>query len=321
MVSIKQLCRNRRIAKFDVVTPILVPSFSSKGFPEITWLWNHLSPHLEGTALVSAYDVFHNHIPKRLDSPSLIFIDSGGYEARKNFDLSEIYNQEYIPREWNRETHLAALKQIETLSFLALVSFDNALVHEDLGTQITTAKALFSNYPDAATDILLKPKSGLIDTGDIKTNVLQLNEFNLVGVTEKELGASLLERLQTLTRLRLILNEANLDLPIHIFGCLDPLSIWLFFLCGADVFDGLSWLRFAFYENVPIYRHSWVFLSGYEGLTDQEAQLLCCKQNLDALNTQRIAMAKFAKDYDLSCLPVSVEMVENLMNSLDISFV
>ena len=37
--------------------------------------------------------------------------------------------------------------------------------------------------------------------------------------------------------------------PIHIFGCSDPKSIILLVLSGADIFDGLGWIKHAFNEK------------------------------------------------------------------------
>jgi hypothetical protein len=64
-------------------TPLLVPSFSSKGFPEIKEIVGYSSELIEGPILVSAYDLHYGCIEGPFDFASLIFLDSGGYEASK----------------------------------------------------------------------------------------------------------------------------------------------------------------------------------------------------------------------------------------------
>ena len=73
----------------------------------------------------------------------------------------------------------------------------------------------------------------------MSANVSVLEGFDLVGVTEKELGNSLLNRLHNTSRLRMALDEVSNEAPIHVFGSLDPLNVPLYFAAGAEVFDGL----------------------------------------------------------------------------------
>ena len=80
----------------------------------------------------------------------------------------------------------------------------------------------------------------------------ELSHFSIIGFTEKELGPSLLKRMTAIARVRRALKEVNLDLPIHVFGSLDTISTPLYFLAGADIFDGLTWLRYAFRDGVRI---------------------------------------------------------------------
>ena len=60
------------------------------------------------------------------------------------------------------------------------------------------------------------------------------------------MGKSMKERLIFLSELRDCLTKENIYTPIHIFGGLEPLMTPLYFMAGADIFDGLSWLRYAF---------------------------------------------------------------------------
>lgn len=320
MISMSELCKRRRIKAVDLATPMLVPSFSSKGFPDISLIWDNLKNYLIDTVLVSSYDIYYGHLGPKLEAASLLFVDSGGYEARKDYDLSEIYNMDYDPELWDREKHLEALRKLQTDSSLILISFDELGNQHELKSQIDTAQEFFSNFPGMGTNFLIKPSaSNYLDLGEVTANVKLMSEFDLIGVTEKELGDSLASRLKSVVHLRLALSEAGLETPIHIFGCLDPISVWLFYLCGADVFDGLSWLRFVFLEDMPVYRNSWAALTGRATVSDHELFLLACLHNLQTLNRQRLAMIRFLDDPETVNLPLSLEELEAILNLAGVS--
>jgi hypothetical protein len=96
----------------NFTTPLLVPSFSSKGFPLTrqngkTWVARTLettSEWLTERMLISAYDIFHAQIPtprRLLSIPELTFIDSGGYEAGYDEDLSAVTTKDHRPKAWS----------------------------------------------------------------------------------------------------------------------------------------------------------------------------------------------------------------------------
>ncbi len=62
--------------------------------------------------------------------------------------------------------------------------------------------------------------------------------------------------MENIARLRMALTAAGLDMPIHVFGSLDTITSPMYFLAGADIFDGLTWLRFAFYKGYTMYKHN-----------------------------------------------------------------
>src|SRR3954465_9615256 len=94
-------------------TPMLVPSFSSKGFPPAREGKPWVSRVLETTAewltetmLISAYDIHHGHIPAPADlpcTPELTIVDSGGYEAGLDEDLSAVAAREHHPAAWTAD--------------------------------------------------------------------------------------------------------------------------------------------------------------------------------------------------------------------------
>src|SRR5690606_32377632 len=87
-------------------------------------------------------------------------------------------------------------------------------------------------------------------------HVEELGSFDIVGVTEKELGRSMLDRMVNVAKLRLAMDEAELRIPIHVFGALDPLSASLYYISGAEIFDGLTWIRYAYENGRCVYMHN-----------------------------------------------------------------
>src|SRR6266478_1274244 len=84
----------------ELKTPILLPSFSSKGFPKVQKILKASEEYIADEILVSAYDISHGILSQEFDFASAIFLDSGGYEASRDADLSEIYEGEHMARDW-----------------------------------------------------------------------------------------------------------------------------------------------------------------------------------------------------------------------------
>jgi hypothetical protein len=64
----------RRVLKIDGQeierTPLLISSFSSKGFPDVDKIVKYCSELIDGATLVSAYDLHYANIVPPLDFPS-----------------------------------------------------------------------------------------------------------------------------------------------------------------------------------------------------------------------------------------------------------
>jgi hypothetical protein len=86
------------------------------------------------------------------------------------------------------------------------------------------------------------------------------------------------------------------DLPIHIFGSLDTLSTYLYFLAGADIFDGLTWLRYAFSDGDTIYRHNFGTLTLPISTNSDIVEGRCWSHNYQYMRQMRLEMRKFTVD-------------------------
>lgn len=305
-------CQKRKANELE--TPLLVPSFSSKGIKNIGALYDYLKDSLGDASLISAYDLHYGFIQRgNIFETDIVFVDSGGYERNQEHDMSEIYGVDYVPKPWNIEMYEEEVKKIEPIANMVLVNYD---VEDPISfdKQVELASKYFRNYPTFISDFLCKPiaKGQPIDVDNLIQNVYFLSNFNILGLTEKELGSSVLERCTNIYRIRLALNKANINMPIHIFGCLDPLNILVYFLSGADIFDGLSWLRFAYNENIPTYFNSHAILSGRWHLDDIEARVLLYSENIQQLSNIKTKMEQFVETRDLKTLGLNDDVLAQI---------
>ena len=241
-------------------TPLLVPSFSSKGFPDVKKIIEYMSETIDGVTLVSAYDLHHRQIESPFDFPSLIFLDSGGYEASKDADLSDFAYKQHIIREWTQDLHETVLAKWNPSVPSVLISYDHPKERLTFSQQVERAKAMAPGRKEFIRELLLKPETldqHYLQIATIVNNIQLLTDFDIIGVTEKEVGNSVLHRMQNIAKLRRALSSIGLETPIHVFGSLDTVTTPLYFLAGADIFDGLTWLRFAYHEGQTIYKQNY----------------------------------------------------------------
>ena len=96
----------RRIDKIGVPTPLLVPSFSSCGFPKVAEIYGEMKDKLYGVCLVSAADLASGCIPASvIDEVNVIVIDSGMYEARKQADGCAAHGLPAASVPWSRDDY------------------------------------------------------------------------------------------------------------------------------------------------------------------------------------------------------------------------
>jgi hypothetical protein len=285
-------------------TPLLVPSFSSKGFPEVKKIIAMMREFITGAILVSAYDEHYGHLTaQKLNFPSVIFLDSGGYEARVEHDLSESYGETYKPNKWTANDHRAVIKKWDSNVSTILVSFDSPTRHSRIEHQAAAALKLKEDFPQFPHELLIKPERsrGPLEITEILPKILDnLVGFAVLGFTEHELDGKIIGRMLKIAQARKILDEAGIKTPIHIFGSLDTFSTALYFLSGAEIFDGLTWLRFGFLKGQTVYKHNYGAMKSGDGLLRgaQDLSHSMWKDNYYYLEALRDQMRNFVRTKD-----------------------
>jgi hypothetical protein len=243
---------NLRLDNGEVVgtTPMLVPSISSRINIDITKIIEMISETITGPILISAYDMKYIESFPPISFPSILFVDSGGYECAKDREISEIGLYRPDSHQWNRDKHSQIIESLETSPpTKVVISYDHPSERISIEEQIRSAKELFNKKEGIIKELLIKPESidpNRLDIKGVMQNVEAFSPFDIIGFTEKELGPSVLERMKAIAKIRREMNRNDINIPIHVFGSLDPVTTPLYYMSGADIFDGLSWLRFIF---------------------------------------------------------------------------
>lgn len=301
-------------------TPLLVPSFSSKGFgrigeepirSEVSDVLDYFAgEQLTESFLVSAYDLRsrllaagdswgeENWSTGVLSKPEVLFLDSGGYEVTVGSDGGEVVQDlgEAVI-DWREEDYQYMLYELpQTASNVAAISWDFPGVA--YAEQISSARKLLGARAGLAPIVLLKPPSsgGRHDFKALESDAGELSKFAAIGVTEHELGENLLERIERVMDLRDLLTRARLDKPIHVFGALDPLYVPLYYAAGADIFDGLTWLRYSYWHGLSMHREQGGLLHGFTTTREDVRRRTILTENLNVLEKLKVRLQRFAGD-------------------------
>lgn len=284
----------------SIATPLLLPSFSSKGFPKVRDIMRVTEEYISDEILVSAYDLHYNLVNRDYDFASAIFLDSGGYEASKDTELSEIYEGEYLPRNWTPDLHAAIVSEWTRNVPTIFVSYDGKRSDRvSIADQIQRANNLNIPNSNCSKSLLIKPEtrdSVRLDMKRILPAIPDMTGFSVIGVTEKEVGNSFLDRMLNIARLRLKLDATHPSVPIHVFGSLDTISTYLYFLAGADIFDGLTWLRYAFSNGDTLYRQTYGLLNLPATTNSDIVEARSWSNNYQYMQEMRLNMVKFTAD-------------------------
>lgn len=305
--------------KFE--TPILYPSFSSKGFLSVDNIFKSAQQFITDEVLVSAYDLYYGNIKDpEFGFSTLVCVDSGGYEVSKDSELSEVYSQhEYSPPEWRQEFYEEVISEWDSDTPTIFVSFDHPKHRCDLESQIERAKALQLPNENSGRILLIKPEridNKLVPVGKIESCAHLFGEFSAIGVTEKEIGSNFKDRMKNIRRIRNELDKHFEGMPIHVFGSLDTFSCYLYFVAGADIFDGLTWLRYAFYNGSTLYRQQFGALNMPSSKSAKHIEQYCAYHNYSEMAYMKEAMERFRTDGNYAHFKPHQETIKRLHQDL-----
>ncbi len=297
--------------------PLLIPAFSSKGFPfftaglgrkkktysSVTYALEQLSGYIKESMLLSAYDLHHGFYrtpQKHLKDIALVFVDSGGYELNPEFDSTEPKITPYqalsfTPKDYRQQLNRLG-KALGKVPFV-IANYDWETRSKPFEEQISLAQKFFNRFPNWLSDFILKPhskRSSVINIDELIPHVAKLKAFSIVGVTEKELGKNLLSRLKGIANLRAEMNRRGVSAPIHVWGGLDPLITPVYYFAGADIFDGVSWLRYTYHKGLAVNRQCFGVLEKSLGLPQDHALGLSMNRNLMTLQDLATSLRAFS---------------------------
>ena len=72
---------------------------------------------------------------------------------------------------------------------------------------------------------------------------------DIIAIAERDCGNNIVEKAKTIIKIRKILDEKERRCILHILGCGNPISLVLFSLCGANMFDSLNWTKYIIDQN------------------------------------------------------------------------
>lgn len=344
----------------EIELPLLIPAFSSKGssfrtkgrgkkpheISEMAYALAEFTRHPMQCVMISAYDLHFNHylapnlpvknVTSYIVNSWIVVIDSGGYELTADFDSSEIKTFIYQPRKGfgkkEYEKELSKITSDKNNLHLIITNFDQETQGLPLETQIGLSQELFNRYPNCLSNFILKPwtkDSEIVDPLKMSnTEFANLRGFGIIGITEKDLGKNIIDRLKRVAYLRKSLNEAGVTSPIHIWGGLDPVITPLYFFAGAEIFDGVSWLRYAYKNGMAVNKECYAILKPERGVTTsyQLSNALAGLDNLRFLDNLTISLQKWVdsngENFDMfdvhikGCLQNAFETMKTKMENI-----
>jgi len=236
---------------------------------------------------------------KHLGNKELVFIDSGGYELSEDFDSSEPKIVRYTPdTSFNKEAHIEVLELLPKNCPIVISNFDDQTRGLETREQILEATRLFNNYGHFLHDFIIKPtrKANYIKPDEIEGDIENMRGFDIIGMTDKELGNTMLKRMVCIAKLRNALDRHSMTIPIHVWGGLDPVLTPLYFIAGAEIFDGISWLRYGYLNDTAISRDSYNAIELGIQATWNRAEAMRLSKNIIYLETLTTRLQRFVDE-------------------------
>lgn len=231
------------IGNTSLSVPIYFPSISSVKtamFPQdYLKLLSYLGD-INQQFLVSAFDL-HNmkNVQEALDSLNrakkagiITLMDSGNYES---FWKNKKNN-------WKQSDFHKILTEFPCdLAF----SFDEQDPPNDFNKHIDLIVKGWETDQNAAKDTKIIPiiHATPEELPQLCFSIVQKTGVIMLAVPERRLGNGILERAQTIRKIKESLSELDRYVALHLLGTGNPISITLYTIMGADSFDGLEWCQ------------------------------------------------------------------------------
>jgi len=261
---------NNSLTVLGSTAPLIAYSFSSRGFPDLVQRVQQLLPSINSAFLISLFDVWHlselSDFLTTTDTRVRIW-DSGGYETKFSDDVSSVISAVPSSSHWELQHYIEAARRIPWNGRDILVSFDNT-PPLSVDQQLEIATEGYDHIEgEYLRDVLLHVPTDYDIAKLVSEIVPHLSRIDIIGFTEKEIAPTWKRGVHFIHTFKQEFARLNLNAPpIHLFGCLDPKSVTYFTLAGVSVFDGLSWLRYFFYNGTTLYRREFEFLGDFQGI-------------------------------------------------------
>jgi len=192
--------------------------------------------------LVSSYDIYNTDerekkklldiISESTQRETITLLDSGYYEAFW-----------YHDEEWSFQNLESILDDISIdFCFSFDIFWNEKKSIEEYVKETITSIAKTAGTQKSGTTIPLLHSDTKSFPKVVRKVVEGINP-EVIGIPERELGQSIFERATMVKKIRDELDKTNRQIPLHLLGTGNPISILIYTLCGADIYDGLEWCQ------------------------------------------------------------------------------
>lgn len=189
-----------------------------------------LSPARRQTGIIAAISELH-------EQGCFIVVDSGNYEASRSGDSS-----------WKPSNLGSALAEVPHEWLFCFDVLRPSLDRENAVKEIVAAVEREQKITRARVLPIIHapPLSNGYELKDVPWIAREIADRirpPLIAIPERELGAGLVARARTVSRIREELDRLPFYQPLHLLGTGNPWSLTVLAAAGADSFDGLEWCR------------------------------------------------------------------------------
>jgi hypothetical protein len=89
----------------------------------------------------------------------------------------------------------------------------------------------------------------------------------------------------------------------------------MYFLAGADIFDGLTWLRFAFHEGKTLYKQNYGVIKLGVSTKAHVIDGRCWNDNYYYIKELELEMRRYLQDHDIGAFQHHAELLNSALQS------